>query len=143
MSDMSKPIRKEKDTISVKKKTPPESKQLLNLVTASLDDDKANDVTVIDLAGKTSFADHMVIATGTSQRHLTTMAEHLRENMKSEGVPRVALEGLSQCDWVLLDGGDIIVHLFRPEVREFYDLEKIWIDATPQPGDAPEQANVS
>ena len=140
---MSKPIRKEKDTISVKKKTPPESKQLLNLVTASLDDDKANDVTVIDLAGKTSFADHMVIATGTSQRHLTTMAEHLRENMKSEGVPRVALEGLSQCDWVLLDGGDIIVHLFRPEVREFYDLEKIWIDAAPQPGDAPEQANVS
>ena len=116
---------------------------MLNLVTASLDDDKAKDVTVIDLAGKTSFADHMVIATGTSQRHVASMADHLRESMKSEGVPRVALEGLTQCDWVLVDGGDIIIHLFRPEVRDFYDLEKIWIDPVPQPNNVSGQASVS
>ena len=140
---MSKMIEKETNTITFKKKTPPDSEQLLELVTASLDDDKAQDVIVINLAGKTSFADHMVIATGTSQRHVATMAEHLRESMKSKGVARVALEGLTQCDWILLDGGDVIVHLFRPEVREFYDLEKIWIDPVPQPGDAPEQASVS
>jgi len=140
---MSKMIEKETNTITFKKKTPLDSEQLLNLVTASLDDDKAHDVTVIDLAGKTSFADHMVIATGTSQRHIATMAEHLRESLKSEGVPRVALEGLTQCDWVLLDGGDIIVHLFRPEVREFYDLEKIWIDPVPQPRNINEHASAS
>ncbi len=140
---MSKMIEKETNTITFKKKTPPDSEQLLDLVTASLDDDKAHDVTVIDLAGKTSFADHMVIATGTSQRHIATMAEHLRESLKSEGVPRVALEGLTQCDWVLLDGGDIIVHLFRPEVREFYDLEKIWIDPVPQPRNINEHASAS
>jgi ribosome-associated protein len=139
---MSNMTEKEKDTIVRKNKTPPESDQLLELVTTSLDDDKANDVTVINLAGKTSFADHMVIATGTSQRHVATMAEHLRASMKSEGVKRVALEGMTQCDWVLLDGGDVIVHLFRPEVREFYDLEKIWIDPVPQPSES-EQASLS
>ena len=96
------------------------------MVTASLDDDKAQDVVVINLAGKTDFADHMVIATGTSGRHVATLAEHIRDKLKSAGFGRVPVEGLEQGDWVLLDGGDIVVHLFRAEVRKFYDLEKIW-----------------
>jgi ribosome-associated protein len=98
----------------------------VELVTASLDDDKAHDVVVIDLAGKTDFADFMVIATGTSQRHVATMAEHLREKLKSAGHGKVPVEGLEQGEWVLIDGGDVIVHLFKAEVRKFYDLEKIW-----------------
>ena len=98
----------------------------MELVTASLDDDKAHDVVVIDLAGKTDFADFMVIATGTSQRHVATMAEHLRDKLKSEGHGKVPVEGLEQGEWVLIDGGDVIVHLFKPDVRKFYDLEKIW-----------------
>ncbi|MDP6926891.1 MAG: ribosome silencing factor, partial [Rhodospirillales bacterium] len=100
---------------------------------ASLDDDKAQDVVVINLAGKTSFADYMVIATGTSQRQVVTMAQHLQKNLKAEGLSEVPLEGVNQGDWVLIDGGDIVVHLFRSEIREFYDLEKIWGAAMPQP----------
>lgn len=118
----------------------------------SLDDDKAQDIVVIDLAGKTSMADHMIVCTGTSQRHIGAMAEHVRERLKSAGVGKLAIEGLSQGDWVLIDGGDIIVHIFRPEVRTFYDLEKMWSPvgadkprpadrkkrAAPGAGDAPE-----
>lgn len=92
----------------------------------SLDDDKAEDVAVIDLAGKSSLADFMVIASGTSQRQVGAMAEHLRERAKAAGYPGLSVEGLPHCDWVLLDAGDVIVHLFRPEVRAFYDLEKMW-----------------
>lgn len=96
------------------------------MVEASLDDDKAQDVVVIDLSGKTEIADYMVIATGTSQRQVGAMADHLREKLKAQGVGPIAMEGETQCDWVLIDGGDILVHLFRPEVRAFYDLEKMW-----------------
>lgn len=92
----------------------------------TLDDDKALNVVVIDLAGKTEIADFMVIATGTSQRHVGAMAGHLAESMKASGLQGVAIEGQPQCDWVLIDGRDVIVHLFRPEVRQFYDLEKMW-----------------
>lgn len=97
-------------------------------VCASLDDDKAHDVTLIDLAGRTSIADHMVIASGTSGRHVAAMAEHLQERLKTAGLGPVRAEGLPQGDWVLIDAGDVIVHLFRPEVRTFYDLEGIWAD---------------
>ncbi len=95
---------------------------------------------VIDLGGKADFADYMLIASGTSRRHVSTMAEHLRRKMKSSGVKGVFCEGMEQCDWVLIDGGDLIVHLFRPEVREFYELEKIWSGTEPgearaQPGE--------
>ena len=101
---------------------------VLKLVTASLDDDKALDLTVIDLHGKTDIADHMVIASGTSERQVSAMADHLRENLKKGGLKAVNVEGMPQCDWVLIDAGDIIVHLFRPEVRSFYGLEKLWAD---------------
>jgi len=100
--------------------------QLLALVEKSLDDDKAENVIVIDLAGKSSFADYMVIASGRSSRQVSAIAEHLRERLKAAGVAQVGAEGLSQGDWVLIDGGDIVIHLFRPEVRAFYNLEKMW-----------------
>ena len=107
--------------------------KLLKLVQSVLDDDKALDIVVIDLSGKTSFGDYMVIASGNSQRQVGAMAEHLRENLKHAGIRDLAVEGASQCDWVLIDAGDVIVHLFRPEVRDFYNLEKIWKSPAPSP----------
>ncbi len=87
---------------------------------------------MIDLRGKSSIADHMVVASGRSQRQVGAMAQHLLEKLKAKGL-KVAAEGIQQGDWVLLDAGDIIVHLFRPEVRAFYALEKMWGLQTPQP----------
>lgn len=103
-----------------------QSQDLLNTVLSSLDDDKAVDVVSIDLKGKTSLADFMVIASGTSSRHVSAMADHLTRKAKEVGLGRPNVEGLAQSDWVLIDTGDIIVHLFRPEVRDFYGLEKMW-----------------
>ena len=96
------------------------------MVQSSLEDDKADDIVVIELADKSSIADFMVIASGRSARQVGAMAEHLREKLKAEGIHGIAAEGLERCDWVLIDGGDVIVHLFRPEVRSFYNLEKMW-----------------
>ena len=127
---------KEKQPIVRYKSAPPSPAQLLDTVTTSLDGDKALESDVIDLAGKTDFADYMVIATGTSQRHIATMAEHLRENLKAKGLASVPIEGLGNCDWVLIDAGDVVVNLFRPEVRQFYGLEKIWSDPVPKTGAA-------
>lgn len=98
---------------------------MVDLVVESLDGDKAEDIVVVDLRGKSSIADHMIIATGASNRQVAAMADHLTRKLKDAGQP-VVVEGLTQCDWVLIDGGDIIVHLFRPEVRAFYNLEKMW-----------------
>ena len=105
--------------------SPVNAAALLKVVETSLDDDKAEDVVVIDLDGKTDFADYMVIASGRSQRMVGAMTEHLRERIKKAGTA-VSVEGEGQRDWVLVDAGDVIVHLFRPEVREFYSLEKLW-----------------
>ncbi len=102
------------------------------MVTASLDDDKAEDVVVIDLQGKCNFADYMVIATGRSERQVGAMADHLGRKLKTAGVKKVAAEGMQHRDWVLLDSGDIIVHLFKPDVRTFYNLEKLWSDEPKQ-----------
>ena len=113
---------------------PSPADEVLKLVQASLEDDKAEEVVVIDLAGKTEIADFMVIATGNSQRQVGAMADHLQRKMKATGLKGVALEGLVNCDWVLIDAGDVIVHLFRPEVRDFYNLEKMW--TTPAVGTA-------
>ena len=96
------------------------------LVLNALDDDKAEDVVAIDLTGKSSVTDVMVIASGRSNRHVGAMADHLVRKLKDAGHGKVAIEGLKTCDWVLIDAGDVIVHLFRPEVRSFYDLEKMW-----------------
>ncbi len=99
---------------------------MLTLVLDTLEDGKAVDVLSIDLAGKSPIADHMVIASGTSTRQVVTLSEKVVEKLKREGgvVPR--LEGVSQGDWALIDAGDVIVHVFRPEVREFYNLERMW-----------------
>ncbi len=97
----------------------------MDLVVASLEDHKAEDLAIIDLRGRTSLCDHMVIATGKSQRQVAAMADHVARALKTAG-QSVQTEGMTQCDWVLVDAGDIIVHLFRPEVRAFYNLEKMW-----------------
>jgi len=95
-------------------------------VRQTLDDNKAEDIVVIDLHGKSSIADSMIIATGRSQRHLASLAEHLAVLLKKQGIGDVGVEGASVGDWVLVDGGDVIVHLFREEVRRHYSLEKMW-----------------
>ncbi len=101
-------------------------KKLLGLIEKSLDDDKAEDIVVIDLSGKSSIADFMVIATGRSQRQLGAMARHVGEKLNAVGIKGVGVEGAKQGDWVLIDGGDVVVHLFRPDVRRLYNLEKMW-----------------
>ena len=101
----------------------------------SLEDDKAVDERIIDLSGRTTLADYMVIATGRSQRQVGAMADHLLEKLKAAGAKSIAVEGQPQCDWVLVDAGDVVVPLFRPEVREFYKLDKLW-----GPASAPGQA---
>ena len=102
------------------------------IAVSSLEDDKAEDITVIDLAGKTSISDYMVIATGRSNRHVAALAQHLVERLKQRGLVPLSVEGLAQADWVLIDAGDVIVHLFRPEVRDFYNLEKMWSVPLPE-----------
>ncbi|MEL0018922.1 MAG: ribosome silencing factor [Rickettsiales bacterium] len=119
-------------TIASQKPGPPSPEQVLELIVQSLDDDKAIDVVVIDLVGKSSFADAMVIASGTSARQVSAMADHVREKLKAAGLKGIAVEGQENSDWVLIDGGDVIVHLFRPEVREFYNIEKLWTEALPE-----------
>lgn len=99
---------------------------LLEEIVRWLDEAKAEDVVTIDLAGKSSIGDFMVVATGRSDRHVGAIAEQLGRKLKEKGLGRVRIEGLEACDWVLLDTGDIIVHVFRDEVREFYNLEKMW-----------------
>lgn len=109
-------------------------KKLRPLIETSLEDDKAEDIVTIDLAGKTTIADFMIIATGRSHRHVGAVAENLIDRLKKTGMKPVPSEGLKQCDWVLVDAGDIIVHLFRAEVRAFYNLEKMWSGELPESG---------
>lgn len=96
------------------------------LVMQSLDDDQAQETISIPLEGKSSIADHMVIASGRSSRQVAAMAQHLAEKIKKETGRSARVEGLPVADWVLIDAGDVIVHLFRPEVRSFYNLERMW-----------------
>jgi len=104
----------------------PTAAEILALIETSLDDDKADDVKVIDLVSKSDIADYMVIASGTSSRRLGAMTEHLLEKLKEAGVRGSHAEGRRSGDWVLIDAGDVIVHIFRPEVREHYALERLW-----------------
>lgn len=111
----------------------PTSEELLERILTSLDDDKAEDVVQIDLQGKSSIGDYMVVASGRSTRQVSAMSEKLVEKLKQEFGMACKVEGKDAGDWVLIDTGDVIVHIFRPEVREFYQLEKMW---TPQGADA-------
>lgn len=102
-----------------------ESEQILDIAVKALDDGKAADVTVMDLQGKTSIASYMIIASGTSQRHVAALAEQVQLKLKEAGF-RSTSEGEEKADWVLIDAFDVIIHIFKPEVREFYNLEKMW-----------------
>lgn len=103
------------------------------LILASLEDDKAEEIVDIDVTGKSSLADRLIIASGRSQRHVGALADHVMRKLKEAGAKDLRVEGLPHCDWVLVDAGDVIVHLFRPEVRAFYGIERIW---TPAGGDS-------
>ena len=96
------------------------------MIVGSLEDDKAENVVTLDLEGKASFCDRMVIATGLADRQIAAMAEHLSEKLHQAGLRRVQVEGAGGADWVLIDAGDIVVHLFKPEARAMYALEKMW-----------------
>jgi len=102
------------------------------IVLTSLEDDKAEDILAIDIRGKSSFADMLIVASGRSARHVGALADHVMRKLKESGVKDVNVEGMPHCDWVLVDAGDVVVHLFRPEVRSFYNIEKIWA-ASPGP----------
>lgn len=96
------------------------------IICDSLDEDKAEDILAIDLAGRASFADRMVVATGLADRQISAMATHLGEKLAKAGFPKIRTEGTAGTDWVLIDAGDIIVHLFKPDARSLYALEKMW-----------------
>lgn len=104
---------------------------LLLVVQECLDDGKAEEIVTIDLSGKSSMADYMVVATGRSHRHVGAVADQLARKLREIGHGRARVEGKDGCDWVLVDAGDIIIHVFRQEVREFYNLEKMWLAERP------------
>ena len=104
-------------------------KEILGLVQTTLEDGKAEDIVTIDLAGKTTIADYMVVASGRVARQVAALTEHLEAALSSRA--RISIEGKAQGDWVLIDAGDVIVHLFRPEIRAYYNLEKLWSEALP------------
>ena len=104
------------------------------VILASLEDDKAEDILALDIRGKSSFADMLIVASGRSARHVGALADHVMRKLKEAGAKEIRVEGLPHCDWVLVDAGDVIVHLFRPEVRGFYNIERIWAGA---PGPSP------
>ncbi|MGL4635583.1 MAG: ribosome silencing factor [Beijerinckiaceae bacterium] len=106
----------------------------LQVILDVLEDSKAEGITTIDLLGKTSIADHMVIASGRSDRHVGAVADQIVSRLRDEGHGNAKVEGVPLCEWVLIDAGDIIVHVFKPDVRTFYNLEKMW------GGDRPEEA---
>lgn len=114
----------------------PEGEDIRAVARFCLEDMKAEDVVEIDLAGKTSIADTMIVASGRSHRHVGAIAERVLEVLKARGLGPARVEGMPACDWVLIDAGDVIVHLFRPEVRSFYNLEKMWGAAMPEPAAA-------
>ena len=116
--------------VSAPGKTParerPDADALLKLILARLDDMKAEETVTIDLKGKSTLADYMVVSSGRANRHVGAIAEHVIEDLRKVGIKGTHAEGMTNCDWVLIDAGDVIVHLFRPEIRAFYNLEKMW-----------------
>ncbi len=112
-------------------KARPNAEETLRLILASLDDIKAEETVTIDLRGKTSIGDYMVVASGRSNRHVGAVADNVVKDLSESRVPGIRVEGMPNCDWVLIDAGDVIVHVFRPEVRTFYNLEKMWSGARP------------
>jgi ribosome-associated protein len=101
-------------------------RSMIDVVLQSLDDAKAEQTVAIDITGKSSLADHMVVTSGRSNRHVSAVADQVVKALREHGYTKPRIEGLPHADWVLVDGGDVIVHIFRPEVREFYNIEKMW-----------------
>ena len=125
-------IKKEKNKVAGKvKKNVDSVEKILEIVKTSLDDGKAEDMIVIDLEGKSSIASYMVVASGNSNRHVASLAENLQMKLKENGCSSIS-EGLEKADWVLVDAYDVIIHIFRPEVRDFYSLEKMWSAVKPR-----------
>jgi ribosome-associated protein len=110
-------------------KTRPDAEEALRIVLARLDDMKAEDTTSIDLRNDSVIADYLVVTSGRSNRHVGAVADGVLEDLRDAGMTGIRVEGMRQCDWVLLDAGDVIVHIFRPEVRAFYNIEKMWAKA--------------
>jgi ribosome-associated protein len=110
----------------------PDANETLRIVLASIEALKAEDTVTIDLNGKTTIADTMVVTSGRSNRQVAAIADHVIEDLAAAGLRDVRVEGMPHCDWVLIDAGDVIVHVFRPEVRAFYNLEKMWTGVGPQ-----------
>ncbi len=110
--------------------------ELQAVIVGSLEDDKAEEVVALDLAGRASFADRMVIATGLADRQIAAMATHLEEKLAEAGIKRVQIEGAGGSDWVLIDAGDIVIHLFKAEARALYGLERMWGADLDEPGEA-------
>lgn len=104
----------------------PDTQEALHLILASLENAKAEEILTINVVGKTSISDFMVVASGRSNRHVGAVAERVVKDLKEAGLRDIRVEGMPHCDWVLIDAGDVIVHVFRPEVRAFYALEKMW-----------------
>jgi ribosome-associated protein len=102
------------------------AEQTLKLILSRLDDMKAEETVTIDLRGKSAFSDYMIVTSGRANRHVGAIAENVAKGLKENGIKGIHIEGLPNCDWVLIDSGDVIVHVFRPEVREFYNLERMW-----------------
>jgi ribosome-associated protein len=105
--------------------------ELKTLIEESLDSDKAIDIVTIEMDEQSGLADYMIVASGTSSRHVAALAEKLKDRLEARGVKGIRMEGIAQADWVAIDAGDILVHLFRPEVREFYNIEKMWTTYQP------------
>ena len=105
---------------------PSTAPKMIDIVLQSLEDAKAEQTVAIDIAGKSSLADHMVVTSGRSNRHVSAVADQVVKALRDNGFDKPRIEGLPHADWVLVDGGDVIVHIFRPEVREFYNIEKMW-----------------
>ena len=124
----------------------PESKDLSNFIQEILDENSAQDVIEIDIRGKSSIADYLLVASGRSNRHVSALADYVQRGLKERGFKELVVEGQEASDWVLIDAGDVILHVFRPEVRVFYNLEKIWSVPLPKGLDgvveqAPEETN--
>jgi len=109
-----------------RKKAPPPPVSLTGLIEKVLDDAKAEDIVTFDLAGRSSLADAMIVATGRSDRHVGAVADQVINALKDNGIPGIRSEGMQTCEWVLIDAGDVIVHVFKPEARSFYNLERLW-----------------
>jgi ribosome-associated protein len=122
---VAKPARKT-STQAAALKAQPDADKTLSLILSRLDDMKAEETVTIDLRGKSAYSDYMIVTTGRVNRHVGAIADNVAKGLKENGIRNIHVEGLPNCDWVLIDSGDVIVHVFRPEVREFYNLERLY-----------------